>query len=157
MFNVNVEVKQGIGTIYTWYNDGDETQQYYTTRPMQLIYIDGVEVAYKTVDVDNLNGTIKYSRTEPAMYHNEDCTVCIYDFKPTSQQEFFSEVDRLVEKRFQNKRKEFVENTVQRYSENQMLRTVDRCLFIFDNERYHKESEQYNNELKEFFNNLFEN
>lgn len=156
MLNLNIEVKNGVGTIYTWYNDGDETQTYYMTRPMQVVYIDGVEATYKVVDVSNFDGKITYGRTEPAVYHNEDCTVSIYDFKP-SQEEFIKEIDKLSEKRFQNKRKEFVERTVAKYCENEMLRALDRCLFNFDKKRYQVETEQFDSELIEFFDSLFEN
>lgn len=154
MLNLNVEVKNGIGTIV----ESDGNKQYVTNIPMQLVLIDGVRVAYKRVDVDNFGGGVSFTRAYPiAEIHDETTNTELVAFKATSEQEFYIAVDKLVEKRFQNKRKEFIEKTVRRYSESQMLIAMDRCLLNFDNERYQFENEQYNQETKEFFESLFEN
>lgn len=154
MLNLNVEVQNGIGTIV----ESDGNKQYVTNIPMQLVLIDGIRVAYKRVDVDNFGGGVSFTRAYPiAEIHDETTSTELVAFKDTSYQEFYIAVDKLVTKRFQNKRKEFVERTVRRYSESQMLIAMDRCLFNFDNERYQFENEQYNQETQEFFESLFEN
>ena len=153
-FNVNIEVQNGIGTIV----ESDGNKQYVTNIPMQLVLMDGIRVAYKRVDVDNFSGGVSFTRVYPiAEIHDETTSTELVAFKATSELEFYIAVDKLVTKRFQNKRKEFVERTVRVYSENEMLRALDRCLFNFDNERYQFENEQYNQETQEFFDNLFEN
>lgn len=154
-FNVNIEAVNGVGTVV----EIDGNKEYVTTNiPMQLISMDGVAVGYKRVDVDNFDGRVTFGRVYPiAEIHDETSTSELVYFKAINNQEFYSEIDKLVEKRFQNRRKEFVEKTVRRYSENHMLSALDRCLYIFDNERYQFENEQYNQETQEFFDSLFEN
>lgn len=152
--NVNIEVKNGIGTII----EVDGNKQYVKNIPVQLVLMDGVRVAYKRVDADNFSGGVSFTRIYPiAEIHDETTSTELVAFKATSEQEFYIAVDKLVAKRFQNKRKEFIEKTVRRYSENHMLSALDRCLYIFDNERYQKENEQYDSETREFFESLFEN
>ena len=154
MLNLNVEVKNGIGTIV----ESDGNKQYVTNIPVQLVLMDGVRLGYKRVDVDNLYGSVTFGRVYPiAEIHDETTSTELVAFKATSELEFYIAVDKLVEKRFQNKRKEFIERTVRRYSESQMIQAIDRCLFNFDKKKYQSESEQYDIEMKEFFENLFEN
>lgn len=153
-FNANIEVQNGIGTIV----ESDGNKQYVTNIPMQLVLIDGVRVAYKRVDVDNFGGGVSFTRVYPiAEIHDETTSTELVAFKATSELEFYIAVDKLVEKRFQNKRKEFIEKTVRRYSESEMLIALDRCLFNFDRKRYQVETEQFDSELIEFFDRLFEN
>lgn len=153
-FNVNIEVQNGIGTIV----ESDGNKQYVTNIPMQLVLMDGVRVAYKRVDVDNFGGGVSFTRVYPiAEIHDETTNTELVAFKATSEQEFYIAVDKLVAKRFQNKRKEFIEKTVRRYSESEMLIALDRCLFNFDKKRYQVETEQFDSELIEFFDSLFEN
>lgn len=154
-FNVNIEAVNGVGTVV----EIDGNKEYVTTNiPMQLISMDGVAVGYKRVDVDNFDGRVTFGRVYPiAEIHDETSTSELVYFKAINNQEFYSEIDKLVEKRFQNRRKEFVEKTVRRYSENHMLSALDRCLFNFDKKRYQVETEQFDSELIEFFDSLFEN
>lgn len=153
-FNANIEVQNGIGTIV----ESDGNKQHVTNIPVQLILIDGVRVAYKRVDVDNFGGGVSFTRAYPvAEIHSETTSTELVAFKATSYQEFYIAVDKLVAKRFQNKRKEFVNMTVRVYSENEMIRALDRCLFNFDKKRYQVETEQFDSELIEFFDSLFEN
>ena len=154
MLNLNIEVKNGIGTIV----ESEGSKQHVTNIPMQLVLMDGVRLGYKRVDVDNFSGGVSFTRVYPiAEIHDETTSTELVAFKATSELEFYIAVDKLVEKRFQNKRKEFIERTVRRYSENQMIQAIDRCLFNFDKKKYQSESEQYDIEMKEFFENLFEN
>lgn len=148
MLNINIELQTGIGVIVETCDDSS----YNTAVPMQLISMDGIRVAYKRVDIDNLTGGVTFGRVLPVveLYSDGSTTELVY-FKETNQHEFYKHIEAFITNRFQTVRDRFIKSTVPTYTENSMLLALDRCLLAFDSARYYKEHAAYDSENKAFF------